>query len=150
MEMKLNLAGKLRNTKLARSKALLPLFEAIVNSFHSIEEIQGRGKIIIRATRCKSLEGILTPAIESFEIIDNGIGFTQDNYDSFITSDSLYKIKKGGKGLGRFLWLKAFQEVHLTCFFAASNDSGMPMLKRTFSFDPTSAVKGGIEEPIEG
>ncbi|MEW5911924.1 MAG: hypothetical protein AB1814_05165, partial [Thermodesulfobacteriota bacterium] len=81
---------------------------------------------------------------------DNGIGFTQDNYDSFITSDSLYKIKKGGKGLGRVLGFKAFQEVHVTSYFAASNDSGMPMLKRTFSFDPTSAVKGGIEEPIEG
>jgi hypothetical protein len=36
--MKLDLRGKLRNTQLPRTKALFPLFEAVVNSFQAIED----------------------------------------------------------------------------------------------------------------
>jgi hypothetical protein len=36
--MKVDLAGKIKNTQLPRSKALLPMFEAVVNSFQAIEE----------------------------------------------------------------------------------------------------------------
>ncbi len=37
--MKTNLSGRVRNTSLPENHALLPLFEAVVNSIHSIEEI---------------------------------------------------------------------------------------------------------------
>ena len=36
--MESNLKGRLRNTNLPKSNALLPLFEAVVNSIHSIDE----------------------------------------------------------------------------------------------------------------
>src|SRR5438445_350516 len=36
--MKIDLAGKIKNTQLPRSKALLPMFEAVVNSFQAIED----------------------------------------------------------------------------------------------------------------
>ncbi len=49
-------------------------------------------------------------AFESFSIIDNGNGFTAENYKSFRTADSSLKWKKGCKGIGRFLWLKAFEK----------------------------------------
>jgi len=36
--MKVDLVGKIKNTQLPRSKALLPMLEAVVNSFQAIEE----------------------------------------------------------------------------------------------------------------
>jgi hypothetical protein len=36
--MKVDRAGKIKNTQLPRSKALLPVFEAIVNSSQAIED----------------------------------------------------------------------------------------------------------------
>ena len=36
--MQIDIAGKVREKKLASKNALLPLFEAIVNSIHAIEE----------------------------------------------------------------------------------------------------------------
>ena len=37
--MKVDLVGKIKNTQLPRSKALLPMFEAVVNSFQAIEDM---------------------------------------------------------------------------------------------------------------
>jgi hypothetical protein len=36
--MKVDLSGKIKSTHLPRSKALLPMFEAVVNSFQAIED----------------------------------------------------------------------------------------------------------------
>ena len=36
-----------------------------------------------------------------------------DNFDSFNTSFSDRKIGEGGKGLGRFTWLKALDRVEI-------------------------------------
>ena len=41
--MKLDLAGKIKNTQLPRSKALFPMFEAVVNSFQAIEDMNAPG-----------------------------------------------------------------------------------------------------------
>lgn len=38
MSMETNLQGRLRNTSLPYNHGLLPMFEAVVNSIHSIEE----------------------------------------------------------------------------------------------------------------
>ena len=53
------------------------------------------------------------PSIESIEIIDNGIGFTDENRESFDTLYSDYKIEQGGKGFGRFTCLKYFDGLHI-------------------------------------
>jgi hypothetical protein len=42
--VKLNLLGRVRNTRLSHANALLPLFEAVINSIHAIEE-QGPERI---------------------------------------------------------------------------------------------------------
>ena len=41
-------------------------------------------------------------------ITDNGCGFDEKNFSSFTTADSRFKESKGAKGVGRFIWLKAF------------------------------------------
>lgn len=118
MSIQTNLAGRIRNTTLPRSKALLPLFEAIVNSIHSIEEANlppDKGIIemeILRepyqgplrfengaASRNSDSQG----EISGFKITDNGIGFTDENMRSFETLDSEHKVKKGCRGIGRLL-----------------------------------------------
>lgn len=109
--MKVDLAGKIKNTPLPNHKALLPMFEAVVNSFQAIEDV---GDSLLSPTievflrRDPVLEGLdIEGEVNGFTIIDNGIGFNDPNLDSFFTSDTQYKVNKGGKGLGRFIWLKA-------------------------------------------
>ena len=36
---------------------------------------------------------------------------------SFLQSDSTYRAEKGGKGVGRFAWLKAFKEADIESSF---------------------------------
>lgn len=53
------------------------------------------------------------PDIQGFEIEDNGVGFTDENRDSFDTLYSDLKIKEGGKGFGRFICLKYFDRLQV-------------------------------------
>lgn len=46
-----NIANKVRNTRLPRTKPLLPLFELISNSIHSIEEARNKGIIEVKEGR---------------------------------------------------------------------------------------------------
>jgi hypothetical protein len=52
-----------------------------------------------------------------FAITDNGIGLNDENFDSFNTAFSDHKLSRGGKGLRRFTWLKAFDKVEIDSTF---------------------------------
>ena len=43
-------------------------------------------------------------------------------FKSFLESDSTYKAKIGGKGVGRFSWLKAFEEVEIQSVYKEYDD----------------------------
>jgi hypothetical protein len=113
MKFSVNLKGRINNFPLGKQDYLLPLFEAISNSIHAIEDMKEinqahKGIIEIEIEREKipqltEPEEILQP-ITGFIIKDNGIGFTDKNMASFMESDSSYKLTRGGKGVGRFLW----------------------------------------------
>ena len=120
--MLIDIAGKINNTQLPISVPLLPLYEAIINSIEAIEDAKttnGRIDIFIKREQdgLKDRDGTILDSIVGFEIKDNGIGFTEDNFTSFKTSDSTYKVNKGGKGVGRFLWLKAFDSVEVDSIY---------------------------------
>jgi len=54
--------------------------------------------------------------IDSLLIVDNGDGFHKDNTESFQEYGSQYKrkqLKISAKGIGRFLYLKIFDKVHI-------------------------------------
>src|SRR6266566_4578958 len=74
------------------SKPLLPLFDAIVNALHAIEESAGRRSTIdIRPERdwSQTVMGEFARApIHGFLVSDSGIGFTDQNFVSFDTADS--------------------------------------------------------------
>jgi hypothetical protein len=117
--IKTDLTGKINNLKHFKTEALLPLFEAIVNSIEAIEE-RGNisdGQVTVRVIRNpqQALFGMevgeTKKYITGFEIEDNGIGFDDNNYESFKTAETTYKMEKGCKGVGRFFWLKAFKKV---------------------------------------
>lgn len=138
------LQGRLRNTQLPYYAALIPLFEAVVNSIQSIEERCensgekfSRHRVDVRVLREK--QGSLTIGsgrkpenpIIAFEVTDTGIGFTSDNWNSFNKLDSLWKVNKGCRGIGRLMWLKAFAKVQVSSAF---HESGTVM-QRQFTFD---------------
>jgi hypothetical protein len=149
--MKTDVKGKINEKRLAYSNALLPLYEAIVNSIQSIEENNTLKDGLIEINIIRSIQKNLEfsdediiPQITDFIILDNGIGFTTDNYESFNHAHSTYK--SGGKGIGRFTWLRAFQKAEIESVYVEDSI----WYKRNFNFEQT---KNGIEntriEPIE-
>jgi len=123
-----DLTGKINNLPHFKSEALLPLFEAVVNSIQAIEDRQDgdRGSIIVGIERDpqQALDGIrdsIAP-VAAFTIEDDGIGFDERNYESFLTSDSTLKFARGCRGIGRFFWLKAFQKVEIESTYALEQD----------------------------
>ncbi|MAB57399.1 MAG: hypothetical protein CL524_07595 [Aequorivita sp.] len=147
--MRIDIAGKVREKKLASNKALLPLFEAIVNSIHAIEELRNDnpGVIEIEAERLPQAnlgsenndsDFDKKRPIIAFKITDNGIGFNPDNWDSFNLAHSSYKYTKGGKGIGRITWLRAFNSVFIDSVYRQNGHFN----RRQFEF---KISKDGVE-----
>lgn len=123
MPIIVNVAGQVGQIKLSVSKALWPLFETVINSIQSLEDSNVSEKeIIVEALRPeyvqlkKDGQGNMVEELTHFEgfiVTDNGKGFNTENYNSFLEAYSQLKIKKGCKGIGRFLWLKAFDNVSI-------------------------------------
>lgn len=144
----ISLPGRVKNFPLPKNRPLIPLYEAVVNSLHAIEERRTKdasfkeGRITIDVIRSESLfkDTELSP-IEGFVIIDNGIGFTERNMQSFLESDSTYKADIGGKGVGRFSWLKAFDSVSISSTYKEED----AFVKREFVF---SLAKPYIDDTL--
>ena len=85
---------------------LFPMFEAISNALHAIEDRFGddaptKGKIRI----------VFDDEHNRIEVQDNGEGFTLENTKHFLTPYTGNKFKRNGKGFGRFISFKIFDEV---------------------------------------
>jgi hypothetical protein len=151
MSMNTYLQGRMRNTPLPMSHGLNCLFEAVVNSIHSIAEQStdaDYGEIDVQIIRtpqtslqlddsklkrgASTLENII-----GFRVTDNGVGFNQPNMASFEMLDSDYKASQGCRGVGRLLWLKAFEKVNVCSVFVG--EDGV-FKQRTFSFTAAHGV----------
>ena len=146
--MKSDIRGRLRNQSLQKKAFLLPLFEALVNSIDSLAETkQDYNEIKIQVIRkhkpvqTSFIDDSIVNPIESFEIIDNGKGFTADNYDSFNTLDSLQKLSKGGKGIGRISYLLAFEKASVDSIYLENGK----VMRRSFVF---SSEGEGISDMV--
>ncbi|MDE4907134.1 hypothetical protein L0665_00635 [Methanogenium marinum] len=134
-----DIKGIVRNLKLSEGEALLPLFEAVVNSIQSIEESGNltEGEItitILRDIEQKRLEADRSEfPIVGFEIEDNGVGFNYKNFESFTTAYTSYKYDKGCKGVGRFLWLKTFDHINIDSTYVQKDT----VYSRQFNFNIT-------------
>jgi len=110
----INIKGAIERIK-EKTTIFTPIVEVIVNAIQAIdtqENLQGDIKVIVKRSGQLEVDGSL-PSIESIDIIDNGIGFTDENRESFDTLFSDYKIEQGGKGFGRFTCLKYFDGLHI-------------------------------------
>ena len=135
----INLGGRIKNFPLPKNRPLIPLYEAVVNSLHAIEEKRKEnplftsGKItieIIRSEQQALFDGSELPHVIGFIITDNGVGFNERNMLSFLESDSTYKADIGGKGVGRFSWLKTFRTAAISSVYRENGN----LLKRDFVF----------------
>ncbi len=104
------------------------VYEAIVNSIHAksthvICRFLGDQEIL----KADDEEEIATKKVVAIEVEDNGDGFTDENYKSFCKYRTDYKIAMGCRGVGRFVFLKLFENVSYISWLAGAN------LKREFS-----------------
>ena len=107
---KINILGIIKNIK-SKSNIYTPIVEAVVNSIDAINGATD-GKIEIITYRDNSIQfENAKPYIKSVEIIDNGVGFNKKNRESFDTYLSSTKHDIGGKGFGRFMYLKYFNDI---------------------------------------
>lgn len=104
------------STALRRFKSkidfLQPMIEAITNSLEA-----GAQNIWVKLYKEKKYQLPLDSnkfKISSYEIKDDGNGFTEKDIDSFSTYMSEHKIKLGCKGVGRITWLKVFNKAEIT------------------------------------
>jgi hypothetical protein len=85
-------------------------YEAITNSIHA-EATQIDLSVI---SLNSDLDDVENQFISEIKLTDNGHGFKTEDLDSFQTYRSLHKKTKfGAKGVGRFLFLKLFNNVHI-------------------------------------
>ena len=122
-----------------------------MNSFQAIRDARkptGAGRILVEIEREDSLIAKDDGPIHAVRITDNGVGLDDDNFDSFNTSFSDYREEEGGKGLGRFTWLKAFEHVEVDSTFIAP-EAEVPV-RRSFTFDESYLPDKGTAIPAPG
>ena len=153
MSLHTNLAGRLRNTNLPKTHGLLPVFEAVVNSIQSLEEANSLadGQITLEIIRSpqqqiQSGRGDGQEIIRAFTITDNGIGFNEANMASFETLDSDHKIGKGCRGIGRLMWLKAFDVAEVASVYHQEGK----LYRRNFSFSSQQGVRSELPVEVHG
>lgn len=151
MSLTTSLAGRVRNTSLPKSHALLPLLEAVVNGLQSIDEQFGqdldRGRLTVTIERSgqeelefestESGRAALRP-ITGFTVQDNGVGFNTANMRSFETLDSEFHADIGCRGVGRLLWLKAFDRISV---WSGYHDDSGDLQTRYFKFSVNREVE---------
>ncbi len=145
-----NIKGRVDETKVSIKEGYFALLEAISNSIHAIAERKiVNGKITIRIERVKQYQesgiekiDVESLPIENIIIEDNGIGFNEDNFNSFMRCNSEYKKTKfGAKGVGRFTWLKVFDEVQVDSIYK----KGESREKINFVFRPVDEIDDKYE-----
>jgi len=134
---------------LPTSHSLLPLHEAVVNAIQACDQQFGDdltgARLQVRIFRSPQeafdvgpIGGRTPPnAIVGFEITDNGLGFTTANMQSFETLDSDHKSDLGCRGVGRLLWLKAFDRVFVQSAYMGEDGS---LHARKFRFSEAKEV----------
>ncbi len=139
-----NIKGLVDRLELSQAKAMMPLFEAISNAIDAIEEHRdgfSGHSICIRLIAAHDLAhqgGDEVLVLDGFDISDDGVGFNDGNLASFQEAHTLSKVKVGGKGVGRFTFLKVFSNVHIRSVFQRQDET----LLREFDFSIADELKG--------
>jgi hypothetical protein len=139
-----NIKGLVDRLELSQAKAMMPLFEAISNAIDAIAEHKDgftKHAIHIRLVAAHDLAhqgGDDSLVLDGFDISDDGVGFDDNNLASFKEAHTLSKVKVGGKGVGRFTFLKVFSSVHIRSVFQRRSE----IFLREFDFSIADELKG--------
>lgn len=116
---------------------LTPIIEGIVNAIDSINERKkidssfSWWEINVKINKIPSLlSDWENTTIESVEIIDNGIWFIDDNFESFNELHSSRKIDIWGKWFWRITYLKYFKSIKIDSIYKNNKD----FRNKTFEF----------------
>ena len=155
--MQVDVLGCIRGTQVPLKAGFLPVFEAVVNSVHATQdrfgdEVADKGRVTVHVHRVQQASTPTpgrpaTMGITGFTIIDNGVGFTDDNLTSFETAYSTAKLQRGGKGMGRFSWLVVCDHAVIESVFERGD--GDRTLRR-FEFKATARGIEAFEEKAAG
>ena len=109
--------------------ALQPLFEAVGNAIHSTQDkfaadVARKGRVSVSVDTDKRKSGVRVV------VRDNGTGLDEPNWRAFTTTDTAHKIAKGGKGIGRLLWLDCFERIDIASVFRENG----AFKRRSFEF----------------
>lgn len=138
-----------------KTNVYTPIIEAVVNSIDAIRDSgSDSGNITItlyrtpqEALQFGNKEENETPPVNSIRITDNGIGFDSKNLDSFEYIYSENKASRGGKGFGRFVYLKYFKQAKISSIFSENSRKH----RRTFDFVKADAFTTNKQnEEVEG
>jgi hypothetical protein len=131
-----NIKGLVDTLDLGAYSGLMPLFEAYSNAIDAVHDRgigASAGTIRIRLAYVSDLAteaGDTTPVIDGVDVFDNGIGFGDRQLESFEEAYTDAKLKVGGKGVGRFTYLKVFDRVQIRSVFEENGET----YRRQFAF----------------
>ena len=145
-----DIEGRIKNLNWKPSSQwIMPILEAVSNSLHATSHLNNEDKII-KINLIREGDSSLDIATDKqrerpiigFKVEDNGIGFTDENFEAFKTIDTRHKAVIGGKGIGRLFWLKAFTRVKIRSTYR----QGELYCQRSINFD-IDGIKS--DEPIK-
>ncbi|WP_295556869.1 hypothetical protein [uncultured Stenotrophomonas sp.] len=142
--MQANIKGLVDRLELSQAKAMMPLYEAVSNAVDAIEEHQNgfhNHSIRIQLVASNDLvhqAGDGTLVVDGFDVIDDGVGFNDKNLTSFQEAHTLSKVRVGGRGVGRFTFLKVFSSVHIRSVFKSDGKAFL----RQFDFSIEDELNG--------
>lgn len=151
----INLTGFVSNIEIELDDFLLPLQEVIINSIQSLEDNQNISEPSIGINIIRNIEHVLSEdgfekpyyPISSFEVTDNGIGFTEKRFNAFNEIYTDLNKAKGCKGIGRYSVLACFNSMNIESTYQENNQ----WEKRSFKFSAKDGVMehGSLDETIE-
>ncbi len=137
---------------LSRSEVLLPIYESVVNSIISLcktEQTDMKIEVIIERQRDRNKPLDLfdknPEPIKNVTIVDNGEGFTEENFTSFKKPFSKVNKKYGCKGVGRFTILALFEKMDIVSIYCENGK----WFKRMFSFNAEKEIYNDKLEPLK-
>lgn len=146
---KINIDRIVRDIK-TKSTSLTPVIEAVCNSIEAIGDNRTDGliRIVLKRDGSQDMgleENPIKGDIIAIDIIDNGEGFTEANKESFDTYRSGLKMDIGGKGFGRFMFLKYFNHITVESVYAEEEK----YYKRCFTFGHANEIiENETNEPL--